>query len=378
MSSVQTPVVQFGTSRFLQAHADLFLHEAGMEGTVTIVAASGSAAGRARLQAFSDPAGFSVIIRGLEAGQTVDHTIQVKSVGRGLDAEADWPELTRIVVDEAEFILSNTTESGFAVPASLVLDLTGTTTSAPPSFPAKLLALLAARFAAGRSGLTILPTELVGRNGDVLKQTLLDLARRSNASDALLTWIEEQCIFANSLVDRIVSAPLDPAGAIAEPYALWAVENQPGLKLPCAHPAIRIVDDLEPVERLKIHILNLGHSFLAETWLTGRMAADETVRGMLARPEIRSDLLSLYRDEVIPGFAVNGMGDAASAYAATTMERFENPFLDHRLADIANGHKTKVARRIGGFIDWIAAADANQKSPRLAAIAARYAKEIAA
>ncbi|WP_312857881.1 mannitol dehydrogenase family protein [Mesorhizobium zhangyense] len=378
MSSVQTPVVQFGTSRFLQAYADLFLHEAGMEGTVTIVAASGSAAGRARLQAFSDPAGFPVIIRGLEAGQTVDRTIQVKSVGRGLDAEADWAELMRIVVEEAEFILSNTTESGFAVPAGLTLDLTGMTASAPPSYPAKLLALLVARFAAGRSRLTILPTELVGRNGDVLKRTVLDLARRSRASDALLTWIEEQCVFANSLVDRIVSAPLDPAGAIAEPYALWAVENQPGLKLPCAHPAIRIVDDLEPVERLKIHILNLGHSFLAETWLTGRMDADETVRGMLTRAEIRNDLLSLYRDEVIPGFAVHGMGEAASAYAATTMERFENPFLDHRLADIASGHKTKVARRIGGFIEWAATADTNRKSPRLAAIAAKYAKEIAA
>ncbi|MCY1309684.1 hypothetical protein D9M70_598020 [compost metagenome] len=108
------------------------------------------------------------------------------------------------------------------------------------------------------------------------------------------------------------------------------------------------------------------------------MAADETVRGMLARPEIRNDLVSLYRDEVIPGFAAHGMGEVASAYAATTLERFENPFLDHRLVDIANGHKTKVARRISGFVDWIAAADANHKSPRLAAIAARYAKEIAA
>ncbi len=378
MSSVQTPVIQFGTSRFLQAHADLFLHEAGMERAVTIVASSGSAAGRARLKAFSDASGFPVIIRGLEAGNSVDRTIRVKSVNRGLDAEADWAELMRIAVEEAEFILSNTTESGFAVPAGLVLDLSGKTASAPPSYPAKLLALLAARFAAGKSGLTIFPTELVGRNGDVLKRTVIDLAERSRASDALLTWIGAECVFANSLVDRIVSAPLEPIGAVAEPYALWAIEDQPGLKLPCAHPAIRVVDDLEPVERLKIHILNLGHSFLAETWLTERMPEDQTVRGLLARPEIRNDLLSLYRDEVIPGFAVHGMGEAASAYATTTMERFENPFLDHRLADIANGHETKVARRIGGFIDWTAAADAGRKSPRLAAIAARHAKEIAA
>ncbi|WP_185970248.1 MULTISPECIES: hypothetical protein [unclassified Mesorhizobium] len=52
-----TPIFQFGTSRFLQAHAALFLHEAmsaGDEvGPITVVAISGSLAGRARLQALA-------------------------------------------------------------------------------------------------------------------------------------------------------------------------------------------------------------------------------------------------------------------------------------------------------------------------------------
>ena len=38
---------------------------------------------------------------------------------------------------------------------------------------------------------------------------------------------------------------------------------------------------------------------------------------------------------------------------ATTLDRFDNPFLEHRLSDIAAGHPTKVQRRIGGFLCWV-------------------------
>jgi len=69
-------------------------------------------------------------------------------------------------------------------------------------------------------------------------------------------------IFADTLVDRIVSEPIEPIGAVAEPYALWAIRNG-GFGEPVRHPAVRMVDDLAPFERLKLHILNLGHTVLA-------------------------------------------------------------------------------------------------------------------
>ncbi|MGO7251586.1 mannitol dehydrogenase family protein, partial [Rhizobium brockwellii] len=87
-----------------------------------------------------------------------------------------------------------------------------------------------------------------------------------------------ECVWANTLVDRIVSEPLHPAGAVAEPYALWAIERQSGLALPFPHPDIVLTDDLERYERLKLHILNLGHSWLAARWHDGGGAADLTVR----------------------------------------------------------------------------------------------------
>ena len=52
------------------------------------------------------------------------------------------------------------------------------------------------------------------------------------------------------------------------------------------HPSIVMADDLETFERLKLHILNLGHTVLAEEWLRRRRNSGETVRQMLGDPVI--------------------------------------------------------------------------------------------
>lgn len=359
-------VLQFGTSRFLQAHADLFLHEARLAGQdvppVVIVQTTGSAQRAGRLKAFANPAGFPVIIRGLESGAPVERHIAVKSVVRGLSAGADWPEVKSLFVNEADFVLSNTGDSGYAVDASEAV--LGLETETPlSSFPAKLAQLLHARFVENGRSLTILPCELINRNGPVLKGIVKDFAAKAGASPAFLDWLERNVVFANTLVDRIVSEALEPAGAVAEPYALWAIESTPGLALPCRHPAIVLAESIEPFERLKLHILNLGHTVLAEIWLREKRPQAETVKDILADAGVRGRLEKLYRDEVIPGFAAKGMGEAAKAYVATTLERFMNPYLDHRIADIAGNHTLKIERRITAFLEWT-----GTPAPTLAAI----------
>ena len=162
-----------------------------------------------------------------------------------------------------------------------------------------------------------------------------------------------QVTICDTLVDRIVSEAIDPIGAIAEPYALWAIKREASCKIPFTHPAVIETDDLEPFLRLKLHILNLGHSFLAQIWLSEKRPADETVREILSDPAIKKRLTDLYREEVIPGFAGHNMAEAATTYVAATLERFENPFLNHRLSDIAQNHRLKLDRRVVDFITWI-------------------------
>ena len=49
-------------------------------------------------------------------------------------------------------------------------------------------------------------------------------------------------------------------------------------------------------------------------------------------------------------FAALGLGEAARAYRRTTVERFRNPFLRHRLADIAQNHAAKKQRRFAALL----------------------------
>lgn len=363
-------ILQFGTSRFLQAHVDLFAEEARAAGQdvppIAIVQTTRDPERARRLAGFADPAGFPVILRGLRNGARDERTVQVRSVREGLSAAGDWPRLVRLA-EQASHIVSNTGDQGYAIPDE---DRTAPREdSAPASFVGIVTELLHRRWQAGGAGVTLLPCELVTRNGDTLRRLVIGLAKDQGREPDFRAWLETACLWVNTLVDRIVSEPLDPAGAVAEPYALWAIERQPGLALPFTHPAIVLTDDLERHERLKLHILNLGHSWLAARWRDRDGAADRTVRAALADPATRAALERVMADEVVPGFAANGMAEEARTYVATTLERFDNPFLDHRLADIFSHHDAKVAKRVGGFLAWVDATGVNVAMPELRALA---------
>jgi tagaturonate reductase len=349
---MDTPILQFGTSRFLQAHADLFISEAMKHGEalgpVTIVQTTGASERSRRLAALAAPDGFLIHIRGKQDGRIVDKVSCVMSVKRALSALTQWDELSRIFAGETKVVICNTADTGYDISA----ESAGWPEAIPASFPGKLTKLLFARFQQSGEALTILPAELIPRNGDNLKAIVLKLARDWHIGEPFIAWVEEKVIFSNTLVDRIVSEPLEPAGAIAEPYALWAIESQPGQVLPCTHPAVVVASDIARYERLKVFILNLGHTYLADGWLKSDLPRDMTVKQLMDRPDARARLEDLYEDEVLPGFAAQGMGGAARAYVAQTIERFENPFLKHRLADIAQNHQEKIRRRMGGFLDW--------------------------
>ncbi|MCF3932546.1 mannitol dehydrogenase family protein [Acuticoccus sp. M5D2P5] len=342
-----TPILQFGTSRFLQAHADLFFCEANEPRRVTVVQSSGDAARAHRLAGLTREGGYEVRIRGLSDGAVVDETRRVDSVTRALSTATDWDEIVRIASEEAQIILSNTGDAGFEPKP----DDEAPEPAQAMSYPAKLFHVLAARHRTGGAPVTIMPTELISNNGAVLKARIMEIAAANRADDGLLAFLEG-CIWVNSLVDRIVSEPLEPAGAVAEPYALWAIEKTPGLVAPCLHSDVKLVDDLKPYERLKLYILNLGHSALVDLWRQRGAPEAEVVREIVAGPD-RAALDALFAEEILPGFAAKGMGEEARAYLATTLERMENPFLDHRLADIAQNHRQKVMRRMKAFREWV-------------------------
>lgn len=343
------PILQFGTSRFLQAHADLFIGEALADGAalgpVTVVQSTASEQSARRIAAFNAPGGYPVRIRGLQDGAAVDRTQHVTAVRRGLIAERDWVAIREEAATSVRVIISNTGDRGYDLSPD---DHRGCLVSGTPprSFPAKLLALLHARCLRSGEAVTILPCELVANNGAVLRERVLRLAESWSLDPVFIAWLRSECIWVNSLVDRIVSEALEPAGAVAEPYALWAIEAQPGMVLPCSHPAIVVTDRLEPYERRKLLLLNLGHTVLADQWLRMGAPAGMTVLDAMRDPALRAHLEAVWSEEVLPVFRALGEEAQSQAYVNQVRERFANPYLAHRLADIAQNHGEKKQRRL--------------------------------
>jgi tagaturonate reductase len=360
------PILQFGTSRFLQAHFDLFVDQGFAEGPgqrrIAVVQTTSSPDSARRLAFFETGAPYRVRIRGLDGDKLVDEYVSVASIGRGVDANANWAEVERLLVEEARWIVSNTGDRGYELDEADALE-----TGVPRAFPAKLAKLLCARFRAGGAPLTLFPCELIEDNGDKLRALVLEVAKRWRLGEDFQRWAGEDCLWINSLVDRIVSEPLEPAGAVAEPYALWAVGKKEGLVMPCVHPDVVVTEDLERYVRLKLFILNLGHTYLAEGWAARGGDPKATTRELLADPAIRDDLEDLYEREVQPVFDALGLGSEARDYRASVLTRFRNPFLDHYLADIHRNHEAKKQRRFGGLLALAREFGADGAQPRLAA-----------
>jgi len=356
MTNTPCPILQFGTSRFLQAHVDLFVCEAARRnpddalGKIAMVQTTASTQSRARIDAIRANARYPVRIRGLHRKETVDLTIECDSVAQALHADDDWPMLLESIRDEVKVIVSNTADNGYALFAedtASVLD--GRT--APRGFAAKLAVLLHERYRAGGKAITLLPCELVSRNGDVLRDLVLSVARGWQMDADFLRYLTNDCIWVNSLVDRIVSEAIEPVGAVVEPYALWAIEQQDGMVLPCRHESIVVTDNLAHYERLKLFLLNLGHTMLAQCWLDSHGDPATTVLDGMRNESWRATLESTWTDEVLPVFEALGQSEIATKYLDDVRDRFSNPFLAHRLADIANNHQEKKQRRLKPVVE---------------------------
>lgn len=340
-------ILQFGVGKFLRAFADLFVHQANSAGQDVgrIVAVQTTPGNRAN--ALNRQNGFyRVLVRGVRDGEKVEQVEEVGSISRALVAAKEWPAVLEVARSpDLRFILSNATEAGYALEPEDVAD------ELPLSFPAKLLQALIARCRAGLPGVTILPCELFEQNADRLRSVVLDQAQRWRLAESERQWVETSCAWRNSLVDRIVAGtptghPMlqeDPLLIAAEPYALWAVERAAaGPQDPLfEHPALVQTDNVMPYHLRKLRILNGAHTALVAKALP---LGFRTVRQAILNRDINHWLRQLLFEEIVP--VVASRVEDAQAFAEQTLERFANPFLDHKLSDIALHHETKIRLRL--------------------------------
>jgi tagaturonate reductase len=104
----------------------------------------------------------------------------------------------------------------------------------------------------------------------------------------------------------------------------------------------------------------------------GRCATELTVVQAMQEPGMRDPLEQIWQHEVLPVFDALGQGEEARAYLVGLRERLLNPFLAHRLADIAQNHEQKKARRLEPLVELARAHTPALQQPRLQAVLAGH------
>jgi len=354
MAALSETVLQFGSGRFLRAFADLFISHGNAEGQnvgkVVIVQSTGTE----RAGGLNQQGGkYHVVVRGYENGQVVDRVESCDSVSRAIHAGSQWEEVLQVARSpQLHTILSNTTEAGYKLEGDSPNDVV------PRSFPGKLLAVLHARWEANQPPPTIVPCELIEGNAQILKDALLALAMGWKWPGGFVQWLNGECIFLHTLVDRIVTGtpaehPLlatDPMVVVAEPFAFWALEDHPKSAFTLTHPAITRTADVRPYFLRKVRILNAAHTALL---IKAKAKGHAIVRDAVNDPALGAWLERLLNEEIVP--TLEGRVEDGARFAAQTIERFKNPFLDHKFADIALHHESKMNVRLVPTRDEFAA-----------------------
>ncbi len=339
-------ILQFGTGRFLRGFFDPIVPQ---EKSITVVQSRPNSNGARLIN--SHPQGYHVWTRGIQSGQVIDTHQFVRSIDRALDANTEWDQLLTVALNpELNLIISNTTAAGLELHPQDRTDRLPEV--CPKSFPAKIACLLWKRFKAGLPGITLLPLELVDQNGTQLKELVAEQASiwTETREPRFQEYLETDHRWLNNLVDRIVVNPSepppwdqeDPLAVVGEPFRMLAIEDDKRDRsvIP-PNPMVIWTDDLAPFFLRKVRILNGLHTAMVAKF---HPIGIETVLQCVQQSESRQWLDELLHQEILPALAYQGLDE--TAFANEVMERFENPFFEHRLADIANGHETKLQVRI--------------------------------
>jgi len=300
-----------------------------------------------------------VLLRGVQNGKPVQSKRLVSCIKDTLNPYSQWDVMLTTMQDPSlRFVVSNTTEAGIAYAEEAYVE-----GKCPAIFPAKVTALLFARFKAfggsPESGLVFLPTELIEANGSKLHAYVLQFAETWRLPAEFVAWVKAHNVFCNTLVDRIVPGfPAaeadalyadfgyrDPLTVAAEPFLLWVIEGPANIsdELPLHKAGLDVVwtDDLQPYRTRKVRILNGAHTASS---LAAYSAGLETVREMTEDAVVSRFLNKVMFEEIVPFVP---LPDAErKAYAETIMERFANPHIRHELISIALNSVSKWQVRV--------------------------------
>ncbi len=386
-------VLQFGEGNFLRAFADYWFdvsnEKAGWNGKCCLV--TPISAGLANF--INEQEGlYTLYLRGRENGEKVDYKRVISVVSRCLNPydNEDFDKMMEVARSkDLEYVVSNTTEAGIVYdPACELNDRPAS------SFPGKLTQVLYERWKAGQSGLVILSCELIDNNGKELLKCVNSYIDQWKLEDGFKKYVNEECTFCSTLVDRIVPGRIrdpqevarleeengyvDPLTDVGEVFGVWNIEGPAWLedKLPFKKAGLNcpVVPDVTPYKKRKVRILNGAHTgFVLGAYLGGF----DIVRDCMENDTILNFMNKMLYDEIIPTLPLDRKD--LTDFAAAVKDRFNNPFVNHELMSISLNSTSKwKARNLPSFLEYF---EANGKLPQclvtsFAAYMAFYSNDI--
>lgn len=340
----QIKVIQFGGGVFLRGFFDVMLQKLNDSGEYE----SGAVIVRSKTKG-TDPLeaqnyNYTHIARD---GEHCDVTL-VDVIMDSVSANDDYEKFLSLADTDADVIVSNTTEAGIAyLPCDTIEG------KCPESYPAKLTSFLYRRYKGTKKGFLILPCELIESNGDILRSIVLRHARELSLGEDFIVWVNSECSFRNTLVDRIVSgAPsadenfdlgyCDGMINTSEYFSLFCIEGGEDERLPLERigMGVKFVQSVVPYRTIKVRILNGAHTSMIPYAMTLEV---ETVGDRLCHETLSRHLRDCL-NEII--FSLDIDEKETRAYANEVVTRFSNPHIRHLCSAIALNSVSKFGVRV--------------------------------
>ena len=206
-----------------------------------------------------------------------------------------------------------------------------------------LLEALDRRRTRGLAPFTLMSCDNIQSNGEVAKKMLTAFAELRDP--IFRNWLAENCIFPNSMVDRITPATTDEHRTLVkekfkiddgwpvmtESFKQWVIEDhfvqgRPAWELVGA----QMTTDVLPYEKMKLRLLNASHQALC---YIGMLLGYQLVHETMGNRDIRRLVEKMMDDEVTPLLDEVPGVDLAD-YKKTLVERFANPAIRDQLSRI--------------------------------------------
>ncbi len=205
----------------------------------------------------------------------------------------------------------------------------------------------------GLPGITLLSCDNIQHNGSVCRKMLLDFMQE--AEPGLIQWTDNHITFPNSMVDRITPATTqsdidklkaryeieDAWPVVCEPFIQWVIEDDFSNGRPSWESAgVQFVKDVSPYEKMKIRLLNAGHSLLG---LLGTLIVYDSIDKAVMDPLLGKIVRKFMDDEVTPLLG-EMEGIDLKMYKESLIQRFANPYLKDSLSRICSESSAKIPK----------------------------------